>query len=72
MNNHLAKCISKQCENYNKCIRAISKNNAHIDYIKINEEHCDWYMEVQNEIENTGSDIDVGSKEEEDGNKVNI
>lgn len=51
MFNAFAKCISSQCEKYSTCRRAISENNAKIDYIRIDEGECLWYDEIKVEIE---------------------
>lgn len=58
MNNPFAHCISKSCDKYSSCIRALPNNNEqNIDYIRIDEGECNWYIEIVNEVEVVEDDI---------------
>lgn len=66
INNQLAHCISTQCEKYDTCYRAQSKNNSDVDYIRVDEGECVYY------IESIIEKVEEIMEGEDDGNEINI
>lgn len=76
MTNSFAHCISKLCDKYSHCLRALP-SNSNIDYLKVDEDECSWYYEYKednNGSENNGEieRVDEISEVEDEIGDVNI